>query len=173
MRPLVLLALSALPALALEPLRYNNPGLVADLGVGLWAWPVPCDADGDGDFDLIVSCPDKPSNGIYLFENATSDTAKAKMPVFKPGRKISKTVHYVIPSYVEGGMRVLTPGMEYKNFTKTGLDEQVKLPLEAKFHKPQGKQPKGPKMRHNLWRYADYDGDDALDLIVAVEDWSY
>ena len=48
-------------AQGLEPLKYNHPGLVVDLGVGLWAWPVPCDADGDGDFDLIVSCPDKPS----------------------------------------------------------------------------------------------------------------
>lgn len=165
--------LLALPLYALEPVPYNNPGLAVDLGVGLWAWPVPCDADGDGDFDLIVSCPDKPSNGVYLFENTTGDTAKNKMPVFKPGKFMSKTVHYVMPSYVDGGMRVMTPGFEYKNFTKTGLDEKVKLPLEAKFHKPKGSQPKGPKMRHNQWRYADYDGDGALDLIVAVEDWSY
>lgn len=176
MRPLVVTVLAILsihPGYPLEPLRYNHPGLVVDLGVGLWAWPVPCDADGDGDFDLMVSCPDKPTNGIYLFENTTGDTSKNKMPVFKPGRFISKTVHYVMPSYVEGGMRVLTPGTEYKNFTKTGLDEKVKLPLDAKFHKPQGKQPKGPKMRHNQWRYTDYDSDGALDLIVAVEDWSY
>ena len=45
-----------------EPLKYNNPGLVVDLGVGLWAWPVPADVDGDGDLDLLVSCPDKPHN---------------------------------------------------------------------------------------------------------------
>src|SRR6187401_902819 len=103
----------------LQRLPYNNPGLQVDLGVGLWAWPVPCDADGDGDFDLIVSGPDKPSNGIYFFENATGDTAKNKMPVFKPARHLSKTVHYVMPSYVDGGMRVLTPGFEYANFTQT------------------------------------------------------
>ena len=62
---------STVAADGLIQLKYNNPGLTVDLGVGLWAWPVPCDADGDGDFDLIVSCPDTPSNGIWLFENVT------------------------------------------------------------------------------------------------------
>jgi len=104
----------------LEPLPYNHPGLVVDLGVGLWAWPVPCDADGDGDFDLIVSCPDKPSNGIWFFENATGDTSKNKLPVFRPARFLSKTTHYVMPSYIDGELRVLSPGWEYLNFTKTG-----------------------------------------------------
>ena len=33
----------------LQPLRYNNPGLEVDLGVGLWAWPLPMDYDDDGD----------------------------------------------------------------------------------------------------------------------------
>jgi len=78
-------------AAGLSRLPYNHPGLVVDLGVGLWAWPLPCDADGDGDYDLIVSCPDKPSNGIWLFENATGDTAKNKMPVFKAARRLSST----------------------------------------------------------------------------------
>ena len=44
----VMLATESLFADDLERLPYNNPGLTADLGVGLWAWPVPCDADGDG-----------------------------------------------------------------------------------------------------------------------------
>lgn len=157
----------------LEKLPYNHPGLKVDLGVGLWAWPVPCDADGDGDFDLIVSCPDKPSNGVWLFENADGDTAKNKLPVFKPARRLSKTVHYVMPSYVDGKLRVLTPGAEYSNFEKTGLEQRAALPVPGNFYKPEGKQPKGPKVRHNQWRYADYDGDGALDLITGIEDWSY
>jgi hypothetical protein len=53
---------------ALERLKYNHPGLVVDLGVGLWAWPLPIDFDGDGHLDLVVNCPDKPSNGVYVFE---------------------------------------------------------------------------------------------------------
>ena len=64
----------------LQPLKYNNPGLVVDLGVGLWAWPMPMDYDKDGDFDLLVACPDKPSRGVYFFENATQD-ANSKLPV--------------------------------------------------------------------------------------------
>jgi hypothetical protein len=178
MKPILgCLALFATAAAAcaqeLTPLKYNNPGLVVDLGVGLWAWPVPYDADGDGDYDLIVSCPDKPSSGIWLFENADGDTAKNKLPVFKPGRRLGNTVHYVMPSYVEGTLRVLTPGAEHPNFTRTGLAEKLALPLPKNFYKPQGKQPKGPKVRHNQWRYADYDGDGMLDLIVGIEDWSY
>src|SRR5262245_28231676 len=86
------------PGVGLKQLPYSHTGLVVDLGVGLWAWPVPCDADGDGDYDLIVSCPDKPSNGVWLFENATGDTAKNKLPVFKTARRLSSTKHYVMPS---------------------------------------------------------------------------
>lgn len=159
-------------AQGLEPLKYNHPGLVVDLGAGLWAYPIPVDADGDGDFDLIVSCPDKPSNGVWLFENATGDTAKNKLPTFKPARRLSGTVHYVMPSYVEGQLRVLSPGHEYKNFTRTGLAEKVKLGVPANFYKPQWKQPKGPKVRHNQWRLVDYNGDGRPDLIVGIEDWS-
>lgn len=159
----------AASASALERLPFNNPGLTVDLGVGLWAWPVPCDADGDGDFDLIVSCPDKPSNGVYLFEN----TSGGKMPVFKAARRLSAAGPYVMPSYVEGKLRVLSPGVEYVNFERTGTAEKVTLPVSAGFYRAQGKQPRGPKVRHNQWRYADYDGDGQQDLIVGIEDWSF
>ncbi|MBL8822848.1 MAG: VCBS repeat-containing protein [Planctomycetia bacterium] len=157
----------------LQPLKYNHPGLMVDLGVGLWAWPIPCDADGDGDYDLIVSCPDKPSNGVWLFENTQGDTTVHKMPVFKPGKRLSATKYYVMPSYVDGKMRVLSPGFEYKDFNKTGLDQRMPLPLAANFYKPEGPQTKGPKVRHNQWRYVDYDGDGKLDLVTGIEDWSY
>jgi hypothetical protein len=166
----------ALPGVArgqgLEPLRYNHPGLAVDLGIGLWAWPVPCDADGDGDFDLIVACPDKPSNGVWLFENATGDTARDKFPVFQPARRLSPAAHYVMPSYDGGKLRVLTPGFEHPNFVTKGLMEKVPLGVPAKFYMPGWTQPKGPKVRHNQWRLADYDGDGRADLVVGIEDWS-
>ncbi|MCC6510506.1 MAG: VCBS repeat-containing protein, partial [Pirellulaceae bacterium] len=157
-------------AASLTQLPYNHPGLTVDLGVGLWAWPVPWDVDNDGDFDLLVSCPDKPSNGVWLFENRGSSVDK--FPVFEPGRRISKTVHYITPSYVDGGLRVMSPGLEYPDFVTQGTDKKIELSVKGNFYKPQGTQPKGPKVRHNQWRYVDYDGDNALDLIVGIEDWS-
>ena len=174
----------------LERLKHNNPGLVVDLGVGLWAWPVPCDADGDGDFDLIVSCPDKPYNGTYLFENPTvaaggspaassrnGATAHNKFPVFKPARRLSVGQFNVTPSYIDGRLIVTTPGNVHPDFLTVGLDKPQKLLLPAD---PIGKnpdwfQPHKPgvyKLRHNQWKFVDYDGDKALDLVVALENWS-
>jgi len=51
-------------ASALQRVKYNSPGLVVDLGVGLWAWPLPMDYDGDGDYDIVVCCPDKPGQAL-------------------------------------------------------------------------------------------------------------
>jgi hypothetical protein len=177
------IALLAVAALALQPppdataqeltpLNYRDPNLVVDLGVGLWAWPIPCDADSDGDFDLLVSCPDKPSNGVWFFENPTGTTTSNRYPVFRPAKWLGRTVHYVMPSYIGNSLRVLSPGFEHKDVPLKGLDSRIKLPIEANFHKPVGTQPKGPKVRHNQWRLVDYDGDGRTDLVVGIEDWS-
>ena len=155
----------------LQRIKYNNPGLVVDLGVGLWAWPVPWDVDGDGDHDLIVVCPDKPYNGTYLFENVSGP--REKLPVFKAAKRLGAGKHYTMPSYVDGGLRVLTAGHEHPDFLKTGIDASVKLSLPLNIHKTQVGKTEGMfKVRHNQWRYVDHDGDGALDLIVAVEDWA-
>lgn len=148
----------------LEPLKYNNPGLVVDLGVGLWAWPLPMDFDGDGDLDLVVNCPDKPSNGVYFFENVSGSTKKNAMPVFKPGRRISKGMHNVQVSYVDGKEVVLSPGKVYPEFRKSGIDAGSSLPLKAAVHPS--------KVRANMWRMVDFDGDGRNDIIVGAGDWS-
>lgn len=167
------------PRAGLDRLKYNNPGLVVDLGVGLWAWPVPCDADGDGDMDLIVSCPDKPYNGTYLFENPSGGQKGRgdKNPVFKPARRLSTGSFNVTPSYVDGKLRVTTPGQEHPEFITAGLSQPKKLPLppdpigkNPDFFKPH--EPGKYKTRHNQWRYVDYDGDQTLDLVIGLELWS-
>ena len=164
MRKHLLLFFLCLPleahAQTLERVKYNNPGLVVDLGVGLWAWPLPMDFDGDGDLDLVVNCPDKPSNGVYFFENPDGSA----FPVFKPGRRISKGLQNVQVSYVDDKPRVLSPGFEYSAFLKTGLEKGVKLPVPANVHPN--------KVRGNMWRYVDYDGDGKTDLVVGADDWT-
>ncbi len=164
---------------ALERLPFNNPGLIVDLGVGLWAWPIPCDADGDGDYDLIVSCPDKPSNGVYLFENTTGDTARDKMPVFKAARRLSGTERYLMPSYVDkrdpAFPRVMSPGWEYAEFWNTGTAKKGPVGIRTwkEFYTPTGTAPGGPRIRHEQHRYVDFDGDGRVEIVVAIEDWSH
>jgi hypothetical protein len=177
-RGLGLLALAATVAAqepALQPLAYNNPGLVVDLGVGLWAWPIPWDVDGDGDTDLLVSCPDKPSNGIWLFEHRSGPGEE--MPVFAPGRRLGPTQHYVTPpSYVAapGGtqLRVLRTNTEWPDSTQSGLTpgREIALPLPVTAHTTLiGTQPKGQRIRHNVWKYVDMGAVPALPLHAAVE----
>jgi hypothetical protein len=161
---LLLIVGHVLQAQTLERLKYNHPGLVVDLGVGLWAFPLPMDFDGDGDLDLVVNCPDKPYNGVYFFENASGDTAKNKLPVFKPGRRISKGLQFAQVSFVNGQPRVLTPGTEYPDFLKTGLEQGRKLPLPVNVHPN--------KVRGNFWRFVDYDGDGRMDITVGADDWT-
>lgn len=161
---LIVTVVSAAADAGLTKLKYHNPGLIVNLGVGLWAWPLPMDFDGDGDLDLVVNCPDKPYNGVWFFENATGSTAENPMPVFKPARRISQGAQNVQVSYDHGNPRVLSPGVEYPEFLNTGLDKPVKLGPPANVHPN--------KVRANMWRYADYDGDGVKDLIVGVGDWT-
>jgi hypothetical protein len=140
---------------------YNHPGLVVDLGVGLWAWPLPMDYDQDGDYDLVVSCKDVPYNGIYFFENPGGDS---KLPVFKAGVRIADGVGNIQISYVDGQPRVLAPRVEYQDFRSQQLSQPRQLPFESANIHPN-------RVRANQWKYADFDGDDRLDLLIGVGDW--
>lgn len=148
----------------LQPLEYNNPGLVVDLGVGLWAWPLPMDYDGDGDMDLVVSGPDKPTNGLYYFENPSQDPGE-KRPVFKPAVYLGPTGHNVQVSFVDGQPRVLRENYEFPDFRETGAGKGGKKIYERpRFHPG--------NTRARMWRYVDWEGDGDQDLIVGIGDWS-
>jgi len=145
-----------LSAADLERIKYNNPGLVVDLGVGLWAWPMPVDWDEDGDLDLLVDCPCKPYNGIWYFENPGG----SKTPVFKAGKYVRSSRRNIQVSRVNGKPRYLVPGNE----VATDLMKTTKIYPSVRVEKHR-------KIRANQWKYVDYDGDGALDLIAAVGVW--
>jgi hypothetical protein len=146
----------------LQPLKYNHPGLVVDLGVGLWAWPMPVDYNRDGKIDLLVACPDKPSNGVWFFENTGEPTEK--FPVFKPGVWVGAATHNLQVSYVRGEPRILAPGSEHENFRESKFATPRTIYPRANVHEN--------PVRANMWRYVDYDGNGAHDLIVGVGDGS-
>ncbi len=144
-------------------LTYDHPGLITDLGVGLWAWPLPMDYDGDGDLDLVVSCPDTPFNGLYFFENPSG--GKEKLPVFRPPVKLDRGEMNLQVSFTENGPRVLGRGVEYADFPEKGLsDPQILYPkdsLEKDF----------TRIRFSQWKLVDYENDGDQDLIVGLDEW--
>ncbi|MBE7172607.1 MAG: VCBS repeat-containing protein [Williamsia sp.] len=147
----------------LRIVEYNNPGAVVDLGVGLWAWPVPMDFDGDGDKDLLVSCPDKPYNGLYFFENKSG----SKTPVFAAPVRLGPALKDVQVSFMNGQPRVLVPGAEIMQFTKSfGTEKKELYPVDSilKDFKT--------KPRFDQWKLTDYDADGDEDIIVGVDDWT-
>ena len=143
-----------------ERLAYNNPGLVVDLGVGLWASPLPMDYDGDGDFDLVVSCNDVPFNGLFFFENVDGGT----FPVFEPPVKISDPIKHIQISYVEGQPRFLQPGEELLNFSSSFTNTPKALFPGDAFSELHN------KIRFNQWKYVDYENDGDLDIVVGIQD---
>jgi predicted neuraminidase len=153
----------------LQPLPYNHPGLEVDLGVGLWAYPLPLDYDQDGDMDLLVACPDKPSNGIYFFENPSSDPENP-MPVFKPGVRLGNGEHYMMLSMLGDEPVILAPQREFRRDPQTGQFD-FKKPRQLNAPKNPHAQASG-RIRANMWRYVDYDGDGDHDLVMGIGDWT-
>ncbi|MBN2377830.1 MAG: VCBS repeat-containing protein [Sedimentisphaerales bacterium] len=151
-------------ATGLQRVKYNHPGLVVDLGVGLWAWPIPTDYDEDGDNDLLVSCSDKPCNGIYFFENTSGNV---KLPIFKAGIYLGPAHKNIQPSYVDGELRLLSANYEICDYKKNNFTKRERIYPTPWLHQHK----ENRKIRANQWRYVDYDGDEIYDIIAGVGDW--
>ena len=151
------------PPQPLQRIKYNHPGLTVELGAGLMARTSPAitDYDNDGDADLILFCTDKPWNGTYLYRN-TDGTGQA---IFEPPIRLCDAPKQAQASYVNGQLRVLEPGREYKDFNSRLVELPVELNLPANIHDQD-------RIRANQWRYIDYDGDGVSDIVVGVGDWS-
>lgn len=151
-----------LPLGVSERLPYNHPGLVVDLGVGLWAHPLPMDYDGDGLPDLLVSTVDMPHNGVYLFRNLGGEGADT---VFAPGERIADGQENVTVSYLpDGAPLVMTPGQVHPDVRRAQFSQPIPIAYEPDFY-PERK-------RADQWKCPDYDGDGVYDLIIGVGDWT-
>ncbi|NGF56714.1 VCBS repeat-containing protein [Parapusillimonas sp. SGNA-6] len=146
----------------LQFLKYNNPGLIVDLGVGLWAWPLPVDYDNDGDMDLVVSSQGRPFNGLYLFENISGD----EKPVFAKPKWLNKSVKDIQISYHEGKPIFSGPGVIYTDFLNTYTKKKKKV-----FDVNTIKGEINGRIRFNQWKHVDYDNDGDLDVIVGIDEW--
>ncbi|MDP8244859.1 MAG: VCBS repeat-containing protein [Candidatus Hinthialibacter antarcticus] len=135
-------------------MAYNHPGLVVDLGVGLWAVPFPIDWDNDGDNDLLASTADVPYKGIYLFENNGSD-------VFLPGKRLGSAKHNLTISYINNKEVICEPGKMHDDFRNNLFSNPKPIPFEKEFYSG----------RANQWKFADYDGDKITDLLIGTSDW--
>jgi hypothetical protein len=151
----------------LKRLSYNNPGLVVDLGVGLWAWPLPMDYNDDGLTDLLVVCTDTPYNGVYYFENSGVIDEETDLPIFKPSIRLGKAVDNASISYIQDKAVITTPQKTYPDF-KNSLFEHPEKILSSDIKELY---PEGVYIRANQWKFIDFNGDDLLDILVGVGVW--
>jgi hypothetical protein len=147
---------------AQEIVKYNNQGLLTDLGVGLWGTPIPVDYDNDGLMDIIMSCHDTPYHGLYFFKNIGTKNN----PTFDKARKISELAFSnTQASYVNSNLFVISQGKEFVNFRENLLSR----PLNIVVDQLPGDGIK--RVRSNMWSYVDYDSDGDRDIIVGIDDW--
>jgi hypothetical protein len=142
----------------LTRLKHNNPGLIVDLGVGLWGQPLPLDYDDDGQIDLLMGWDRRPP-GINLYKRMG---AGPKAIEFDAGTLISDYSRGLglQTSFSNGQWWVTSDdGRLYPKFTKTGIKDPIRL---LKKNVDFGRS-------FRVWRYYDYDADDTPDLLISAQ----
>ena len=144
-------------------IKYNNPGLIVDLGAGLWGTPLPVDYDKDGLIDIILSSPGTPYKGIYFHKNIGT----LNDPLFDIPVKLADVAYQSTQaSYVNDSLRVIRKGTEYQNFEEELFSNPKKIDVDVLPEED------FKKTRSNMWSYVDYDNDGDQDIIVGIGDWT-
>ena len=129
------------------------------LKVGLWAYPMATDWDGDGRLDLVVTTPSVPYKGTYFFRNLGNG-------LFAKAEKLSDTSSQnVVLSQTGGKDVVLSPAGAIWNF---------KGVMPKKAWKALDGVPENPlpvKVRGNVRRFVDFDGDGRDDVLIGIGCW--
>ena len=142
-----------------DRLTYGRPNVRARLGVGLYAHPGAIDMDGDGDFDLILNCPDRPYNGIFLAQNIGSNA----VPLFARPLWLGPSVKdpVVADFNGDGKLDLVYSGGYFSDLVKNRLSRPMAITLPRKYHVG----------RDDLWFPVDWDGDGKIDVLNGVSDW--
>ncbi|HWQ52365.1 MAG TPA: VCBS repeat-containing protein [Bryobacteraceae bacterium] len=142
-----------------DRITYGRTGVKGRLSVGLWAYPAALDFDGDGNLDLIVSCTDRPYNGIYLFRNLGTTAA----PLFDraewlgPGRKELVAADF----NGDGAIDLVVSGGYFSDVRANRLAAFVPVTLPRNYWVG----------RDDFWYPVDWDGDGRIDVLVGASDW--
>jgi hypothetical protein len=142
-----------------DRITFGRAGVRARLAVGLQPRPAALDADGDGDLDLVITCPDRPYNGIYLFRNIGS---QAK-PLFDRAEWLGPSVKELTAADFngDGAIDLVTSGGYFSDFARNRLAQFVKVQVERSYF----------ISRDDMWQPFDWDGDGKIDLLTGVSDW--
>lgn len=142
-----------------DRITYGRAGVRSKVAVGLQPRPAVLDIDGDGDQDLVVSCPDRPYNGIYLFVNLGSNDR----PLYDRAEWLGPSVKELAAADFDGdgNLDLVTNAGYYSDFRRNRLSRFVPVALKRAYHIG----------RDDMWLPFDWDGDGRIDLLVGVSDW--
>ncbi len=139
-----------------DRLTFGRRGVRAPLSVGLWAHPAAVDVDGDGDIDLVVSCPDRPFNGTYLFRNLGG-------ALFDRGQWMGRGHSDMVAADFngDGAVDLVVSGGYYSDVRRRRMSRFVKVDLPRSYWIG----------RDDLWFPVDWDRDGRIDVLAGTSDW--
>ena len=143
-----------------DRLTFGRLNARGKLAVGLWAHPAPLDMDGDGNMDMVVGCPDRPSNGIWHFRNLGTNAK----PLFDRAEWLGPGKKDLVAADFNGDGRtdLVFSGGYYSDPAANGLSKPVAIQLPRSYHVG----------RDDLWYPVDWDNDGRIDVLAGVSDWT-
>ncbi|MEX2301801.1 MAG: VCBS repeat-containing protein [Bryobacterales bacterium] len=142
-----------------ERITFGRAGVRGRLAGGLGAYPVAIDFDHDGPIDVIVSCTDRPYNGVYLFRNIGTN----REPLFDRAEWMGPALKDLVAADANGdGAIDLVGGAGYYSDVRVNrLSQFVSVKIDRDYHIG----------RDDMWHPVDWDADGTIDLLNGVSDW--